>query len=62
MFSKALLFAGLAAAAQAVNFTVKSSGGNATSPYAYGLMFEVKCGKQSTEGNTLIYPGYQQQW
>jgi alpha-N-arabinofuranosidase len=42
MFSKALLFAGFAAAAQAVNFTVKSSGGNATSPYAYGLMFEVK--------------------
>jgi len=41
MFSKALLFAGFAAAAQAVSFTVKSSGGNATSPYAYGLMFEV---------------------
>lgn len=41
MFSKALLSAGFAAAAQAVSFTVKSSGGNATSPYAYGLMFEV---------------------
>jgi alpha-L-arabinofuranosidase len=29
-----------AAAATAVTFTVESSGGNATSPYQYGLMFE----------------------
>ena len=43
MFSKALLYAGFTAAVQAVSFTVKSSGGNATSPYAYGLMFEVQC-------------------
>jgi alpha-N-arabinofuranosidase len=40
MFTKALLSAGFAAAAHAVSFTVKSTGGNATSPYAYGLMFE----------------------
>lgn len=30
----------IAAAAQAVTFTVESSGGNATSPYQYGIMFE----------------------
>jgi alpha-N-arabinofuranosidase len=42
MLSKAFFFAVFAASAQAVSFTVKSSGGNATSPYAYGLMFEVK--------------------
>nr|OQO24687.1 hypothetical protein B0A51_08866 [Rachicladosporium sp. CCFEE 5018] len=40
MFTKAFLTAALAAAAQAVTFTVKSTDGNATSPYAYGLMFE----------------------
>ena len=41
MYSRALL-AGLAFAsiAQAVRFTVKSDGGNATSPYQYGIMFE----------------------
>lgn len=31
---------GLAVSARAVTFTVKSSGGNATSPYQYGIMFE----------------------
>lgn len=30
----------LAVVAQAVKFTVESSGGNATSPYQYGIMFE----------------------
>ena len=30
----------LAATAQAVKVTVESSGGNATSPYQYGIMFE----------------------
>jgi len=59
MLSKALLFAGFAAAAQAVNFTVKSSGGNATSPYAYGLMFEVKIQNDPTEDILLTCPGHQ---
>ncbi len=41
MLAKTLLRAcTLAAAATAVEFTVRSSGGNATSPYQYGLMFE----------------------
>lgn len=42
MFSKALSVSLLAFAGSAasVTFTVKSSGGNATSPYQYGLMFE----------------------
>lgn len=39
MLSKVLIPA-FAAAAEAVNFTVKSSGGNATSPYQYGIMYE----------------------
>lgn len=30
----------LATAAEAVTLTVQSSGGNATSPYQYGIMFE----------------------
>lgn len=40
MLSKFLSAAVFAAAAQAVSIHVASSGGNATSPYAYGLMFE----------------------
>jgi alpha-N-arabinofuranosidase len=40
MLTSAFVTASLAVAAQAVSFTVKSTGGNATSPYAYGLMFE----------------------
>ncbi|KAK4550251.1 hypothetical protein LTR36_003218 [Oleoguttula mirabilis] len=40
MLSKLLTVSALAAAAQAVSVSVASSGGNATSPYAYGLMFE----------------------
>lgn len=40
MLPKLLTAPVLAAAAQAVSFTVSSSGGNATSPYQYGLMFE----------------------
>jgi len=52
MFSKALSAAALAAAAQAatVSVTVANGGGNATSPYQYGLMFEVRtsqCEKRS---------------
>lgn len=40
MFAKSLLTLGLALAAQAVEITVKSTGGNATSPLQYGIMFE----------------------
>ncbi|KJX95656.1 alpha-l-arabinofuranosidase a like protein [Zymoseptoria brevis] len=40
MFAKNLLTLGLALAAQAVEITVKSTGGNATSPLQYGIMFE----------------------
>lgn len=40
MLSTLACFAALATTSLAVNFTVKSTGGNATSPYAYGLMFE----------------------
>jgi hypothetical protein len=61
MFSKALLYAGFTAAVQAVSFTVKSSGGNATSPYAYGLMFEVQCWRSHVRDNMLTYLGHQQQ-
>ena len=32
---------GLTKAQQALNLTVSSSGGNATSPLQYGIMFEV---------------------
>ncbi len=39
MLSSLLLF-GLATLSQAVNLTVSSKGGNATSPLQYGLMFE----------------------
>jgi alpha-N-arabinofuranosidase len=34
------LLLGLAGAAAAVRVSVGKSGGNATSPYAYGIMFE----------------------
>lgn len=61
MFPKALLYAGLIAATEAVSFTVKSTGGNATSPYAYGLMFEVICRRDSTQRSLLSCPGHQQQ-
>lgn len=41
MFSKTLAsLSALAAAARAVTFTVESSGGNATSPFQYGIMYE----------------------
>lgn len=40
MFKTLLSASALAVAAGAVTFTVESSGGNATSPYQYGLMFE----------------------
>lgn len=40
MLSKLLSATAFAAAAQVVSFTVGSTGGNATSPYQYGLMFE----------------------
>ena len=40
LFKNLLSLSAIAATAQAVKFTVKSSGGNATSPYQYGLMFE----------------------
>ena len=40
MLSKVLSAAALVAAAQAVTVSVGSTGGNATSPYQYGLMFE----------------------
>jgi alpha-N-arabinofuranosidase len=37
---RALSLLGLAGAAAAVSVSVASSGGNATSPYMYGIMFE----------------------
>lgn len=40
MLLKILSVSALAAAARAVTISVASSGGNATSPYQYGLMFE----------------------
>jgi alpha-N-arabinofuranosidase len=41
MFSKTLAtLSAIAAAVQAVTFTVESSGGNATSPFQYGIMYE----------------------
>lgn len=41
MFSNTLATAAVVVtAAQAVQFSVESSGGNATSPYQYGIMFE----------------------
>ena len=40
MLSQVLSVAALAAAAQAVSVSVAASGGNATSPYQYGIMFE----------------------
>lgn len=40
MVFKALLTCALAATIQAVTVKVASSGGNATSPYQYGIMFE----------------------
>ena len=40
LFKNLLSATALAAATQAVKFTVESSGGNATSPYQYGIMFE----------------------
>ncbi|KAK0906750.1 hypothetical protein LTR91_015190 [Friedmanniomyces endolithicus] len=40
MLSQVLSASALVAAAQAVTFSVGSTGGNATSPYQYGLMFE----------------------
>ena len=40
MLIKTLAMLAAAAAAQAVTFTVQSSGGNATSPYQYGIMYE----------------------
>lgn len=41
MFVKGIAsLAGLVSAAGAVQFSVDSSGGNATSPYQYGIMFE----------------------
>ncbi|KAK5129202.1 hypothetical protein LTR08_003752 [Meristemomyces frigidus] len=40
MLSKILSISALAAAAQAISISVASSGGNATSAYQYGLMFE----------------------
>ncbi|KAK3720917.1 hypothetical protein LTR37_003580 [Vermiconidia calcicola] len=40
LFRNLLSATALAAATQAVEFTVESSGGNATSPYQYGIMFE----------------------
>ena len=41
MFQKTLLRAlALTSVARGVTFTVQSSGGNATSPYQYGIMFE----------------------
>lgn len=41
MLSKALSASAFAATAHAVSVSVASEGGNATSPYAYGFMFEV---------------------
>ncbi len=40
MFKQLLSLSSLAAAAGAVTINVASTGGNATSPYQYGLMFE----------------------
>ena len=41
MLSKCIFsLSAFAAAARAVTFTVESSGGNATSPYQYGIMYE----------------------
>lgn len=41
MYSRVLSVAlAIASAVRAVRFTVKSEGGNATSPYQYGIMFE----------------------
>ncbi|KAK3624539.1 hypothetical protein LTR56_020979 [Elasticomyces elasticus] len=40
MLSQILSATAFAAAAQAVSFSVGSTGGNATSPYQYGIMFE----------------------
>jgi alpha-N-arabinofuranosidase len=37
---RALSLLGLAGAAAAVSVSVANSGGNATSPYMYGIMFE----------------------
>lgn len=37
---RGLAVLGLAGAAAAVSLSVASSGGNATSPYMYGIMFE----------------------
>lgn len=37
---RTLSLLGLAGAAAAVTLSVGNSGGNATSPYAYGIMFE----------------------
>lgn len=61
MLMKTLLFASLATATQEVNFTAKSSGGNATSPYAYGLMFEVDHAERLINGISLTRLGHQQQ-
>lgn len=40
LWRSAFSLSALTAAAQAVTFTVESSGGNATSPYQYGIMYE----------------------
>lgn len=40
MLSTILSVSALAVAVQAVTINVASSGGNATSPYQYGIMFE----------------------
>lgn len=39
--------AALAGPAQAVTLTVSTSGGNASSPYLYGIMFEVSTAARS---------------
>jgi alpha-N-arabinofuranosidase len=40
MIVNSFLLFGLALGSAAIELTVKSSGGNATSPYAYGIMWE----------------------
>ena len=40
LFTTVLVAIALASAARAVTFTVQSEGGNATTPYQYGIMFE----------------------
>lgn len=55
-------FVAFAASAKALNLTVSSSGGNATSPLQYGIMFEVCYTSCSQEKPILILVGHQLLW